>query len=105
VIGRAAEPALRRLLEALPPEERRVLQLQARAGFIETILRRLKEPDNTTLPLSLGGVLRALAILEQIDLPEAQEALQELARGPGQARVTREAKATLERVQGRRKAR
>jgi hypothetical protein len=42
--------------------------------------------------------LRTLEVLERTGSPEAKSALEELAKGAAEAELTREAKATLERL-------
>jgi WD40 repeat protein len=101
-LGLAAEPALHRSLEALP-RGKAGLEMEARKRvFIERALRRLKEPDNAMLPLSLAGVQRAVAVLETMKTPEAHQALRDLAAGPALAQTTRDAKAALQRIESRR---
>jgi hypothetical protein len=81
------EPALRQALAANPaPELRRRL---------ETILEALERQ-----PVSgeLLRALRALEALEYMGSPEARRLLEELSRGTPGARLTQEAKATLERL-------
>ncbi len=45
--------------------------------------------------------LRVMAVLEDIGIPEARRLLEELAKGTPESRLTREAKATLQRLQRR----
>jgi WD40 repeat protein len=88
-----AEPTLRRALANKPTLEqsRRVRQL----------LDRLRLP--VTRPELLRS-LRALAVLEDLGTPAARQLLEDLAAGTPQARLTREAKASLSRLQSRRPA-
>jgi hypothetical protein len=86
-LGDGAEPALREALAGRPPPEvsRRLEQVLARA--------RGSAPP----PESLRA-LRGVEVLEQAGTPEARRLLESLARGDPQARLTREAKACLERL-------
>jgi hypothetical protein len=45
--------------------------------------------------------VRAIEVLEAIGAPQAREALAELARGPAELRLTREARAALQRLSRR----
>jgi WD40 repeat protein len=85
-LGELAEPALRSTLADRPSLEvrRRVQQL----------LQRLD--DGTTPPDQLR-LLRAVEALEHLDGPEAQDVLAMLARGAPEARLTQEARASLDR--------
>jgi RNA polymerase sigma factor (sigma-70 family) len=80
-----AEPALRAALEDRPtPEKRR---------RVEDLLKRL---DAAASPALLRGV-RAVEVLESLGTPEARQVLHILAQGAAEARLTREAKASVER--------
>ena len=93
-LGELAEPALRKALQGQPaPEVRR---------RVEGLLANLEGP--VTAPEKLRP-LRALEVLEQIGTPEARRLLQELSRGAPDARETKEAKASLERLTKRQAAR
>src|SRR5262249_26308298 len=86
-LGEAAMPVLQEgLTGRLSPEARQ------RA---KRLLAALSD-----LPLSgqRVGALRSLAVLEHVDTPEARELLLQLAAGPPEARLTREARATLDRL-------
>jgi WD40 repeat protein len=87
--GESARPALRRALAGrLSPEARR------RAEAL------LKDLDGQ--PVRSAAVLqgiRAVAVLEQIGTPEAMALLRELAQGLGEARLTREARGALDRLE------
>jgi WD40 repeat protein len=86
-LGEAALPVLNEgLVGKLSPEARRRTE-QLRAALSD-------------LPLSGEKVamLRGLAVLESVDTPEARDLLQQLAAGPPEARLTREARATLDRL-------
>jgi RNA polymerase sigma factor (sigma-70 family) len=83
--GDVAEPALRKAAAGQPsPEVRR---------RVETLLKQL---DSSQSPSLLRSV-RAVEVLEHIATPEARQLLGKLAGGAPEARLTREAKAALER--------
>ncbi len=85
-LGRLAEPALRAALRAKPS-----LEQQRR---IEELLSALPE---TPPPPSAEELrqLRALIVLERIGTPEARRVLEDVAKGPQSARLTRQALAVL----------
>jgi hypothetical protein len=86
-IGDAALDALQQALGNNPsPEER---------WRIETLILVLRGP--VTRPEAMR-VLRAVAVLEDIATPEARQVLGTLAEGAPESRLTREAKASLERL-------
>jgi RNA polymerase sigma factor (sigma-70 family) len=88
--GELAEPLLRKTLAADPsPEVRR---------RIEALLDKLQGPVTFTETLRS---IRAVEVLEHIATPEAQQLLQKLADGAPAARLTRDAKAALERLSSR----
>jgi WD domain, G-beta repeat len=92
-LGDLAEPALRQALTNKPTLEvrRRVL----------AVLERLRGP--VTRPETLRS-LRAVAVLEDIATPTARRLLEDLSKGTPEARLTREAKASLRRLDERRPA-
>jgi hypothetical protein len=83
-LGLQAEPALRAALKADPPLEQR--------RRIEELLAALREPPPTQEELRQ---LRAVIVLERIGTPPARQLLDEVARGPESARLTRQAHAAL----------
>jgi RNA polymerase sigma factor (sigma-70 family) len=87
--GREAEPALRKALASGPSAESK--------RRIEDLLRKLPESLPSPAPEQLRQ-LRALAVLEYAATPEAKKCLETLAGGSTEARLTREAKAALERL-------
>jgi WD40 repeat protein len=89
-LGDLAEPALREALVM-----RSSLEFQRR---VEGLLRKLEGP--VTVRETLRS-LRALEVLEDIGTPAARKLLQTLASGAPAARVTREAQASLERLNRR----
>jgi RNA polymerase sigma factor (sigma-70 family) len=90
-LGELAEPALRQALEGQP-----ALEMRRR---VQAVLERLRGP--VTRPQTRRA-LRAVAVLENIATPEARRLLEELAAGAPAARLTREAKASLHRLDLRR---
>jgi HEAT repeat protein len=84
-LGPEAEAELRKALEAKPSAEVRLR--------IERHLDRLQTDESRHV--------RAVAVLEKVGTPEARQQLRRLADGAPPARLTREAKAALERL-GRR---
>jgi WD40 repeat protein len=86
-LGERAEPGLRAALKDKLP-------LGARKR-VEELLENIKA--GAMIPESLRGV-RAVEVLEQIGTPEARQLLRMLADGAPSARLTREAKASLERL-------
>jgi WD40 repeat protein len=93
-LGKHAQPALRHALDGKPTAE---LRVRAQA-----LLAKLTEPWPSADELQL---LRALAVLERVATPEARQVITELARGPTEWRLTKDAAAALERLARRDKAR
>jgi hypothetical protein len=91
-LGHRAERSLKAALKASPSPEMR--------PRLEDLLKDLEKP-----PSGEGlRQLRAIAVLEHIGTAEAQQLLKALAQGMSEARETREAKASLERLTARRPA-
>lgn len=86
-IGKPAKAVLEKTLSAEPEAERR--------RRIEAILRDMNNPRLT--PESIRSI-RALELLERLNTPESRELLSKLAKGAPDARLTREAKAALDRL-------
>jgi WD40 repeat protein len=86
-LDRKAETALRTALEGKP-----ALELRRR---VEGLLAKLDEPISD--PERLREI-RAVEVLEYIGTPEARQLLAALARGTPHARLTQEAKASVERL-------
>jgi hypothetical protein len=86
-LGETAAPMLRKALEADPSTEvkRRLEDLLAKANS--------KTPGGDSL-----RSLRAVEVLETIATPEARQLLRRIADGAPEARLTREARAALERL-------
>jgi hypothetical protein len=86
-LAELAESGLRKALENSPSMEAK--------RRIERLLAKLETP------LLSGAQLRAVRVttlLERIGTSEARRLLEDLAKGPLEARLTREAKASLERL-------
>ena len=90
-LGELAESALRRALEDKP-----ALEVRQR---LEALLDRI---EHRTLSSNQLAFLRALEVLEQIGTPEALRSVERLATGAPEARLTQEARASLERLAKRR---
>jgi hypothetical protein len=89
-LGELAVPALRQVLEKKPaPDLRR---------SITELLERLEQP---VLTGQQARAVRATVVLEHIGSPAARELLQQLAQGAAGARLTQEAKASLQRLASR----
>jgi RNA polymerase sigma factor (sigma-70 family) len=86
-LGELAAPALRQVLEGKPSPEV--------CRQIEALREKLHGP--VTRPEALQA-LRAVAVLEDVATPEARQVLETLAKGEPEVRLTREAKASLERL-------
>jgi hypothetical protein len=85
--GRATQAALAKALRGNPSAEQR--------RRLEALLDELEGDDTPTSRLQLA---RSIEVLERIGGPSAQELLRSLAGGAPEARLTREAKASLERL-------
>jgi hypothetical protein len=92
-LGERAEPGLRKALESN-------LSLEARKR-VEELLEGMRKVATSPERLS---ELRAVEVLEHIATPEARQVLQTLADGSPEARLTREARAALDRLARRRPA-
>ena len=87
-LGELAEAALRKALkETSSPEVHK---------RVEALLTRIEGP--TQAPETLRA-LRVVEVLEHIGTPEARKLLQQLAGGAPEARLTRDARGALERLQ------
>jgi WD40 repeat protein len=92
-IGEQAEPALRKALEGEPSVEMRTQ--------VRNLLGKLRLQTYSGEPLR---ALRAVQVLERIGTPKAREALEELAKGAAEARLTKDANAAADRLTRRRLA-
>jgi RNA polymerase sigma factor (sigma-70 family) len=87
-LGELAEPALNKLLDSQP-----ALETKSRVQkLVEKIVTQ------QTLPQEMLRGLRALAVLELIGTPEARQQVDALGQGAAGARLTKEAKAVLQRI-------
>jgi hypothetical protein len=86
-LGELAEPAMRKALAGKPTPEVR--------GRLKTLLDQLPGRRASS---SRMRELRALEVLEQIGTPDARRVLERLAAGNSGARLTREARASLDRM-------
>jgi hypothetical protein len=86
-LGWVAEPALHTALEDKP-------SLEARQRIKALLDDIRKQP----LPSEMLRMLRGMEVLEHIGTPMARKTLTSLAEGVPQARLTREAKAVLQRM-------
>jgi RNA polymerase sigma factor (sigma-70 family) len=86
-LGEQAEPALRQALAGQPTLEAR----QRLEQLVEKLAGPVTSPDRLR-------TLRALEVLEHIGTSEARQVLEGLTKGMPEARLTREAKASLERL-------
>ena len=86
-LGALAERALRRLVEGRPSAEA--------ARRAEGLLEKLRGGPASG---EWVRVLRALEVLENVGTPQARQVLQQLADGVPEARLTREAKASMSRM-------
>jgi thioredoxin-like negative regulator of GroEL len=93
-----ATKELTQLGELAVPTLRQTLQITRSAEVrwrIERLLQQFDKPGPTGEALRS---LRAVAVLEHIGTAEAQEVLRTLANSAAEARLTQEAKASLERL-------
>ena len=92
MLGAAAKPALRKVLAGNPS-----LELRRR---VEPIVKKLDSWQASSPAMQREW--RAVEVLELLGTPEARKLLQKLAQGLPDARLTQEAKASLERLHARR---
>jgi len=86
-LGELAAPALQKALERRPS-----LEVRRR---VERLLQKLEGPVTALEQLRH---LRSIEVLEHIGTPAARQVLEGLANGAPEARLTREAKASLQRL-------
>jgi hypothetical protein len=106
LLDRDDEPYLRRALE-LPqvPQRGRPGTLGPRARqHLTRVLQGLQQESSaaanpaTGVPIPAPAVSRVVKVLEGVGSPDARRALEELANGPSESRVTAEARAALRRL-------
>jgi hypothetical protein len=89
-LGEVAEEPVRAALNKKPPPEVQ--------EHMQDVLAALKDPANHLPSPDELRQLRAVAVLEHIGNAEAKEVLKDLAAGYEKARVSRDAKESLERL-------
>jgi hypothetical protein len=90
--------------EAIEPALRKALQNTSSAEVRKRLRRILDGSEPQICSPKLLQQLRALRILEETTVPEAKQLLESLANGATEARLTQEAKASLERLAKRQAA-
>jgi len=90
-LGDLAEPALKGALAGKPGAELR--------KWADELLEKLHDGRLTSAAVLRG--VRGVEVLEAVATPEARRVLEDLATGGREARLTREAKAALERLKRR----
>jgi hypothetical protein len=96
-----ASESLRQLNELAGPAMRQALEKTSSAEVRRRLERLLERLDNAPVSAEELLAVRGVEVLERIGSPAATEMLQGLAKGHESARLTREAKAALERLSGR----
>ncbi len=96
VLGRRATAALRGRLEA-PPESETPLAERTRSA-IEKLLPQIENPHLAAPAITEPTTTGALRVLERIGSAEARGVLKDLAAGPEELRIAREARAALSRL-------
>src|SRR5439155_24570181 len=91
-----ANQELEKLGEAAAHVIRKNLQGQASPEVRRRLETLLTKQNQLPLPPDRLRAVRAVEILEHVATPEAQALLQDLAKGAPEARLTQEAKASLE---------
>ena len=87
--GRLAEPALRRVLQEKPSAELRIR--------VEALLKNM----DSRLPSAALQAVRVLEVLELMATPDARKVIESLVKQSAGTFVAEEAKATLDRLEGR----
>jgi hypothetical protein len=100
-----ATEGLERLGELAVPELRRALAKRPDLEVRRRIERILSCTDGKAPPPARLAAIRAVEVLEHVGTPEARALLRELGRGAPEARLTQEAKASLDRLKKRPAAR
>jgi WD40 repeat protein len=93
-----ASKELERLAADVAPALREALDKGPSAEMERRLRELLKKTEGGALPSERLRAGRALEVLEQIGTPEARKAIEELAKGSGDAWLTQEAKASLGRL-------
>jgi WD40 repeat protein len=98
IVRRRADEELARLGELAEPAMRKALLGRPGLEVCRRLEQRLQDLSGPETSLPRLQALRAVQVLERINSPESRRLLMELAAGTPQARLTREAKASLERL-------
>jgi hypothetical protein len=93
-----AEKELERLDELVESALRRALAKATSADLQRRLKKLLERADKLTLDGESLRAVRAVELLERIGSPAARKLLGELAKGAADARLTRDARAALERL-------
>jgi hypothetical protein len=93
-----AEQALGKLGERAKGALRQVLETNSTLQVRKSVERLLEKLDRPVSDPEFFRELRAVEVLEHLGTPEARRVLEALAKGLPDARLTREAKASLERL-------
>jgi RNA polymerase sigma factor (sigma-70 family) len=97
-VRKRAEQEIETLAEAARPALEKTLSGQPSLDMRRAVERLLTKLESGGSPQQLQSI-RAVEVLEHLAMPEARQLLQKLADGAPEARLTREAKAALERHQ------
>jgi WD40 repeat protein len=100
-VRKRAMEELTRLGETVEPQLRRALAAEKDADIRLRLIVLLKPLDEVVADPVRARVLRAVEVLERVGTTAARELLQELVGGAPEARLTREAKASLRRLSKR----
>jgi WD40 repeat protein len=90
-MGAAARPALELALAEKPSTEVR--------RRVEALLKKLPPPAQGEDAHDARRAVRAVGVLERVNTDEARKVLRDLAKGPDESRVAREARAALKRLE------
>jgi WD40 repeat protein len=93
-----AKEQLEQLAELAEPAVRQALQNKPSLEVAQRLEQILRLVERREVSLAEARSLRAAEVLEEVGTPEARQLLQKLAEGTAEARLTRDAKASLERL-------
>lgn len=96
-LGSAAEPSIR---ETLMQPINVAKRLSPRVRYhLDHVLDRIQGSDNESMAITPPQALRALAVVHAIDTPEARRLLRQIAEGPPESNLTRQAVESLKRLE------